>query len=78
MGIDSTSTLRDALIDWRKWTDPAVFRNLNIIFGSNDEKARWFIQEVRTKLVTAYIRAYDFLVQVEIKHYGDNSYFKKI
>jgi len=78
VGIDSTSALGDALIGRRKWTDPAVLRDRNIVLGNDDEKARWFIQEVRTKLVAAYIRAYDLLVQVEIEHYSDNSYFKKM
>jgi hypothetical protein len=36
------------------------------------------VQEVRARLVKAYIRAYDIMVEAEKEYYGESSYFAQL
>ena len=76
--LESTSALGDALLGQRKWTDPAVHKDRNILLGDNDANAVQFVQEVRARLVKAYIRAYDIMVEAEKEYYGESSYFAQL
>ena len=76
--LESTSALGDALLGRRKWTDPAVHKDRNILLGDNDANAVQFVQEVRARLVKAYIRAYDIMVEAEKEYYGESSYFAQL
>jgi len=78
VGLESTSALGDALVGRRRWTDPAVLKDRNTVLGKVDGEAVRFVEEVRTRLVNSYRKAYDLMVEAEVELYGKNSYFAQL
>jgi hypothetical protein len=74
--MDSTSALGDALIGRRKWNDPQVLQERDIVLGNDDDRALAFVNQVRKKLVNRYIDYFTALESVERAAFGKNSYFK--
>jgi hypothetical protein len=74
--LDSTSALGDALVGRRKWNDPQVLLERNIVLGDDDDRARAFVKEVRKKLVNRYLELFQVLESVEWEAFGEHSYFR--
>ncbi|KAI9774030.1 MAG: hypothetical protein M1839_001915 [Geoglossum umbratile] len=62
--MESSSALGDALVGRRKWTDPQVGKERDILLGGDDERARVYVSA----------GAYGHLEEME-KFFGENSYF---
>jgi hypothetical protein len=73
--LGSTSALGDALVGRRKWTDPEVLRERNILLGQDAPAAARYVMEVRTRLVSQYRAAFLSMVQIEQEEFGEHSYF---
>ena len=58
------------LVGRRKWTDPQVLKERDILLGDDDEKARVYIE-----MITRYREAYGQLEEIERKFFGEHSYF---
>lgn len=73
--LDRVSPLAAALVGARRWTDPAVLRERDVLLGPDDRSARALVASVRRQLVQAYLRYWPDLIAAETAAYGENSYF---
>jgi len=73
--MESSYAMGDALLGRRKWTDEEAISQRNIVLGSDDELARWFVGEARGKLVEKFLLAGSRLEEVERRAFGGNSFF---
>jgi hypothetical protein len=73
--LDRVSPLAGALVGSRRWTDPDVIRERDILLGPDDIKAHKLVASIRARLVEAYLRQWKDLVAAEKQAYGENSYF---
>jgi hypothetical protein len=74
--LDSTSALGEALIGRRKWNDPQVLQERDIVLGDDDSRALAFVNQVRERLVKRYLELFPVIESVERAAFGENSYFK--
>jgi hypothetical protein len=63
------------LIGRRKWDDPEVLSERNILLGPNDQFALAFVNEKREKLVKKFLKAFYKLESIEREAFGENSFF---
>jgi len=56
--LGSSSALGDALVGRRKWTDPEVLQEKDILLGPDANAAAKYVQEVRARLVSQYQLAF--------------------
>jgi hypothetical protein len=73
--LPSSSALGDALVGRRKWTDPEIMRDADLVLGSDPAAARAFIDKVRAKIVANMLEVFPTLVELERKAFGSDSYF---
>ena len=73
--LDRVSPLAAVLVGARRWTDPAVLRERDVLLGPDDRSARALVASVRRQLVQAYLRYWPDLIAAETAAYGENSYF---
>jgi hypothetical protein len=73
--LDRVSPLAEALVGSRRWTDPDVLRERDILLGSDDDASHALVAVIRARLVEAYLRQWKDLVAAEKRAYGVNSYF---
>ncbi len=73
--LESSSALGDALVARRRWDDPEVLAERDILFGPNEQMAKAYVRRTREKLVRKYRKAFGKLEDLERKIFGDNSYF---
>ena len=69
------SNLCDALIGQSKWTEPLVRKEVNVLFGKDEEAAWNFVHACRRNLLHQYKFNMKIIRELEIKHYGKNSYY---
>ena len=74
ISMESTSALCDALIGRRKWIDPMVIMEANIVLGKDDIAAMNYINQTRQKLVENYLRSVANMRTIEPLVFPDNSY----
>ncbi len=77
MIVGSSSAIGDALVGRRKWTDPQVIRERNILLGNDDTAARAHVDRVRAKMIERYEEAFEQLEVTETEAFGENSYFHR-
>jgi hypothetical protein len=73
--LGSTSALEDALVGRRKWTDPEVLRDRDILLVPDSKAAVAYVTETRAHLVEQYRIAFVSMQATERQQYGQNSYF---
>ena len=74
ISMESSSALGDALIGRRKWNDPMVMYEANIILGDDNEAAWKYVHETRQKLVNNYIPCVQNMRMIEPLIFPDHSY----
>jgi hypothetical protein len=72
--MESSSALSDALIGRRKWDDPMVIYEANLVLGTDDNAALQYVHETRQKLVHNYIRCVENMRQIEPMVFPNNSF----
>jgi hypothetical protein len=72
--MDNSSALCDALVGRKKWTDPMVLQEANIVLGSDHTEANQYVKETRTKLVANYLASVYHMYCLEPILFPDNSY----
>ena len=70
------SPLADALVGARRWTDPEVLRECDILLGTDDDAAWALVHEIRRKLVEGYLREMVRLKELEARLFGVHAYFR--
>src|SRR6266498_5144946 len=73
--INGLGALSDILLGQRKWTDPQVLRERNIILGNNRAAAKKFFLKWRITTVEVAISAFQDIKTVERESFMDKSYF---
>src|SRR6266498_2895854 len=72
--INGLGALSDALLGQRKWTDPQILRERNIILGNDRAAAKGFFLKWRTTAAEVAISAFQN-VKAERESFIDKSYF---
>jgi hypothetical protein len=72
--MESSSALCDALIGRRKWNDPVVIMEAQLVLGKDDEAAMKYMNETKKKLVDNYLRCVAKVREIEPLVFPDNSY----
>ena len=75
--LGSTSALGDALVGRRKWTDPQVQRERDLVLGRDGVAALAYVKQVRGQLVEQYRAGFEWMKQTELEGFGEVSYFAK-
>jgi len=73
--MESSYALGDALLGRRKWNDPEVLLERDILLGADDNKANQYIAEKRRKLLSKFHKAFAKLEAIERSEFGENSFF---
>jgi hypothetical protein len=75
--IGSSSAIGDALVGRRRWTDPQVIRERDILLGDADILAHAYVDRVWAKMIERYEEAFEQLEITETEAFGENSYFRR-
>ncbi|KAI9859040.1 MAG: hypothetical protein M1813_007168 [Trichoglossum hirsutum] len=70
-----TSSVGDALIGARRWDDIQVQKERDILLGADDKSAFQLAEEIRERLVKAFLDAFPYVWMNEERAYRDRSYF---
>ena len=73
--LDSVSPLSDALVGRRRWTDPEVTYERDILLGPDHDKANILLSTIRDRIYRALLRAYSQIQALEQYSFGDVSFF---
>ncbi|KAI9868974.1 MAG: hypothetical protein M1813_002797 [Trichoglossum hirsutum] len=73
----SSSAVGDALVGCRKWTDPQVLQERDILLGDNNKAAHSYVSRVRVEMVKRSKKAFEQLEVIETKAFSENSYFHR-
>jgi hypothetical protein len=76
--MKSSTALGDALIGRRTYDDWHVLKELCILFGSDDQKAKSYVKNGRRKLIENAIEAWRELPEMEMEAFGENSFFRTV
>ncbi|KAI9780352.1 MAG: hypothetical protein M1839_006775 [Geoglossum umbratile] len=74
--LRTTSCVGDALVGARRWDDIQVQQERNILLGPDDKSALELAENIRERLVKAYLEAVPFVRMAETRAYQDRSYFR--
>ena len=74
--LGSTSALGDALVGRRKWTDPEVVRERDLVLGPDGEAALAYVREVRGRLTEQLEVGFGSMVRTEQEEFGERSFFR--
>jgi hypothetical protein len=75
LAMKSSTALADAQIGRRTYEDWNVLKELHILFGPDDEKAREYVRDARCKLIQNAFDGWKDLPEAEIATYRSNSFF---
>ena len=73
--MESSSALCDALIGRRRWTDPEVRLERDILLGPDDVAAKEYVSRTRKRLIANYLDGISKLETLERAMFGSNSFF---
>jgi hypothetical protein len=76
--MPSISPLCDALIGRRRWTDPEVLEERDIVLGPDNELAMMYIQDMRLKAVEIFCSCFPNMERIERRVYRDDSFFERL
>lgn len=76
--LGSTSCLGDALVGRRRWDDPEVVIERDLLLGDNGDggaAARAWLQEVRRRMRAEFERCWEIVKRVEREEFGKDAFF---
>ncbi|KAI9760825.1 MAG: hypothetical protein M4579_001455 [Chaenotheca gracillima] len=73
--MTGAAPLSEALVGIRRWDDPMVLHERNILLGPDDEAAHAYVQDSRRRLLRRYEFCWQQLQLIEQAAYGVHSYF---
>jgi hypothetical protein len=73
--MESSSPLCDALIERRRWTDPEVVLERDILLGADDAAAKRYVSSTRERLIANYLNGISKLEKLEGAMFAANSVF---
>ena len=77
VALRDISALSDALVGLRRWDDPLVMRERDVLLGE-DEAASWaFVHRVRERAIQLYKGNVRLARELEEEAYGGNSYYRQ-
>ena len=78
--MGSTSCVGDALVGRRRWDDPEVLRERDLLLGDaggdGGEEARRWVEEVRARMRREFERCWEVVRRVEREEFGEMAYFR--
>lgn len=76
--LASSSALSDALVGRRRWTDPEVMAERDLILGPETNRQINWIHWYRQEAIEKVIRGFQHVKRAEREAFGLNSYFYKL
>ncbi|KAH0563233.1 hypothetical protein GP486_002201 [Trichoglossum hirsutum] len=73
--LSSTSMVGDAMVGARRWDDPQVLAERDILLGPDAEVACAQVRKIRQRLVNEYKKAFQFMREAEMRAFGDKSFY---
>jgi hypothetical protein len=73
--LPSSYPLGDALLGRRRWDDPEVLLERDILLGPDHARAKQYVTEKRRKLLSKFLKAFAKLEPIERAAFGQHSYF---
>jgi hypothetical protein len=73
--LPSSYPLGDALIGRRKWDDPEVLSQRDILLGPDHHLALTFVKQNREKMVKKFLKVFNKLESIERNAFSQNSFF---
>jgi hypothetical protein len=67
--------LGDALLGRRRWDDPEVLADRDVLLGPDDDAAKRYVEQKRNKLLAKFRKAFAKLEPIERAAFGQHSYF---
>jgi len=68
----------DAMVGARRWDDPRVLEERNILLGPDAEAAWRRVVEIRARLVEEFLKAWPFVKMAEMRAYGEHSFYRNL
>ena len=75
--LQSTSMVGDAMVGARRWDDPQVITERNLLLGSDAVEACRRVKEIRERLVSEFLRVFPFIERAESEAYQERSFFRR-
>jgi hypothetical protein len=75
--MTSSSALCDALIGRRRWDDPQVLRERDIVLGDDDQAASDYMQKTYALLIKNFKLGFIEMVEQEKSEFGSDSFFQQ-
>jgi len=75
--LEYSYALGNALVGRRRWDDPEVLMERDILLGPDVDKAREYVMKKRQKLLKKFRKAFVNLESIEHSVFGENSFFLK-
>jgi hypothetical protein len=76
--LGTTSMVGDAMVGARRWDDPRVIEERDILLG-NDANAAWkLVEDTRARLKEEFLKAFPFIRMAEIRAYGARSFYRNL
>ncbi len=73
--LNHTSNVGDAMVGARRWDDPRVMKERDILLGADDEAALRMVAVIRSRLVSEFIDAFPSVKKAEMEAYGNRSFY---
>jgi hypothetical protein len=73
--LPSSYPLGDALLGRRRWDDPEVLLERDILLGPDHAAAKQYVEQKRRKLLSRFRKAFAKLEPIERAAFGQYSYF---
>ncbi|KAI9766365.1 MAG: hypothetical protein M1840_006629 [Geoglossum simile] len=74
----STSKVGDAMVGARRWDDPRVLEERDILLGPDAEAAWKRVLDIRARLVEEFLKAWPFVKMAEMSAYGEHSFYRNL
>src|SRR5437773_12159522 len=63
------------MVGARRWDDPRVMKEHDILLGADDEAALRMVAVIRSRLVSEFIDAFPSVKKAEMEAYGNRSFY---
>jgi len=73
--LGSTSSVGDALVGRRRWDDPEVVKERNLLFGDSGVEAVRWVEDVRRRIRVEFERCWALVKELEREEFGKYAFF---
>jgi hypothetical protein len=75
VSLRGISALSDALVGLRRWTDPQVRQDAEILLDADERRSWKFVEGCRSRMAAAFKKNMQLIRELEKECFGENSYY---